>query len=400
MNIEPLTRLAERAGDVTGRADDRLTEVRSRIRTHRRRRTAGAVVGAAALVVAVVAGATLLTGSPDPAPDPAPAPNRVDSSPESVRPLTWTDEFWPSRRIHYGDRVIDTRLDRTKYDFAGMDLTDDGVVVTTVDGRVWLADTTSVRRIATTGVSHSFLGILDVRTGNAGSLAAWITDPGSGDAAIVVYDTARERVVARHRCDLVSCQLRWVGTDSVYWDAYGERPRRLDVTTGEMTVVRPRTLVQEVLGLGRALVVGGSFEGGKVTNGLDVTFVREGTHLRAAVPGTTVPGRLTTAFATTGTPVRLRVPEGYDRARSFTAFQWLDDDRLALMAGAGMGYVPGLPDSPVDSTGYGDILVCQVSTGACRLAARGPGEPQDNNGDQIADDNLRIVPHFGTIGTN
>jgi hypothetical protein len=73
-------------------------------------------------------------------------------------------------------------------------------------------------------------------------------------------------------------------------------------------------------------------------------------------------------------------------------FQWLDDDQLAMMAGAGsMGFVPGLdPDLPEDNDGYGDILVCRMSTGSCRVAVLGPRD----------EDVTRIVPHYGTPGTN
>jgi hypothetical protein len=166
-------------------------------------------------------------------------------------------------------------------------------------------------------------------------------------------------------------------------------------------IVSQRVLAEEMLGQQRTVVVGDSFEDGTVTNGIDLTFVRQGTHLRAAGPGTTVPEALTAAFDSSGDPLRLRPPEGYERAASFTTFQWLDDDRVALMAGAGtMGSVPGLePDVPEVDTGYGDIIVCRTSSGLCRVAVTGPRQFGDLDGDEVID-KLRIVPHYGTPGTN
>ena len=72
MNTEPLTRLAERADGVAGRADTRLAEVHARIETTRRRRTAGAALGTGLLVLAVLAGTWgVRTGLQDPAVEPA-----------------------------------------------------------------------------------------------------------------------------------------------------------------------------------------------------------------------------------------------------------------------------------------------------------------------------------------
>lgn len=400
MSTEQWTRLAQFAEGVTGREDDRVSEVHDRILSIRRRRTAGLVLSAGVLVLATVLGAAALRSSSDlDDPAPAPRPDRVEPTPRTpVRPLTWTDEFWPSRRFNYGDQVIDTRLDRTTYDFAAMDLTDDGVVLTTVDGRVWLADGTTVRQVAKTGVRSSFLARLDVRTGNTGTLAAWIDE-----RALVVYDTADRRVVARHRCLASFCRILWVGTDHVYVENRrgGERTLRVDVATGRASVAPAREVGQAMLDQPRALVVGGSFGTGQVSPGLDLDFIRQGSRLRPLHETGAARDRLETAFDTAGNPVRLRVPADYDRARSFTLFQWIDDDRVAMMAGAGsMGFVPGLdPDLPADDTGYGDILVCRLSTGDCRLAVTGPRAYGDLDGDGTPD-RLRIVPHYGTPGTN
>ena len=151
----------------------------------------------------------------------------------------------------------------------------------------------------------------------------------------------------------------------------------------------------------RTLVLGDSYEAGTVSDGIDVMFINQGSRLVAVGVPEDLGGPLTScgtdrcetsAFDTSGAPVRLRVPDGYVGARSFTVFQWLDDDRIALMAGAGGNFVFGLDnDLPGDNAGYGDILVCRVSTGACELAVKGP---------ELSGDIHRIVPDYGTPGTN
>ncbi len=406
MSIDQLNRLARRADAIAGRPDERLERVHARVRTARRRRTAGAMVGAGALAIAVAVAAGILGGGSGSRPSPAPQPRPDEPAAVSTRPLTYADGLWPTRRIHYGDRVIDTRLDLTDYDFTQMDLTDDGVVVTTTDGRIWLADTGSVEQIGDSGVTHGFLSLVDVSTGNAGSLAAWVDVRRA--PTLVVYDTSSRREVARKPCNPSYCQVEWVGTDVVYFENRrppGEPLRRLDVASGRVTTASEQEYAAELAGQPRNLVVGDSFDTGEALDGIDVVFVREGSRL-VAMPWLNGGARgLTTAFDTSGAPIRLRVPDGYDGARSFTVFQWLDDDRLAMMAGAGgMGFVPGAdPDDPEDNDGYGDVMVCRISTGLCRLALPGPQldeqaaveEPFD-----IPPSQLRIVPDFGTPGTN
>ena len=65
-------------------------------------------------------------------------------------------------------------------------------------------------------------------------------------------------------------------------------------------------------------------------------------------------------------------------ASDYVLFQWLDDDRFAVMAGAAHNEFGwnGFP-------GYGDILVCDIARERCTLAAEGP-----------SDDGYRIVPHL------
>ena len=63
--------------------------------------------------------------------------------------------------------------------------------------------------------------------------------------------------------------------------------------------------------------------------------------------------------ASTGGRLHVSVPDGYD-GQSLGIFQWLDDDRFALVANGG---VKGAP--------IGDLLVCRISAGQCRTVASG-----------------------------
>ena len=94
----------------------------------------------------------------------------------------------------------------------------------------------------------------------------------------------------------------------------------------------------------------------------DPVFAREGTDLIARdYDGA---GELTLIAGSTGEPIRLRVRSGATEATRFELSQWLDDDRLVLFA-----YTDPYGGSEVADEG--DIFVCVVATGNCRLELRG-----------------------------
>ncbi len=64
-------------------------------------------------------------------------------------------------------------------------------------------------------------------------------------------------------------------------------------------------------------------------------------------------------MAATGERLRVRVPDGYD-GQSVGVFQWLDDDRFALVANGGVKNAP-----------IGDLLLCRISAGQCHTIAAG-----------------------------
>ena len=99
-----------------------------------------------------------------------------------------------------------------------MDLTDNGVVFTTVDGKIWFTDGTSIHQIGQGEGYYGHRADANVVTSTSGSRAAWIVQSDQR-AEIVVYDTAADREVARVPCGrLLDCALRsLVGEDHVYF---------------------------------------------------------------------------------------------------------------------------------------------------------------------------------------
>ena len=160
---------------------------------------------------------------------------------------------------------------------------------------------------------------------------------------------------------------------------------RLDVSTGRLERVTAHELAADLAGSPRGLIVGGSPQTGVVSDGYGVVFTVRGARLIPMIEKLLPAGRPrseqdpvsspTKAFDTrTRKQVRFRVPDGYRGAEEFTAFEWLDDDRLALMNAANTW-----------RQATGEILVCRISTGRCELAV---GEKESGG------DTPRIAPHL------
>jgi hypothetical protein len=153
MNGEDLKFLADRAGAVRGRPDQRLAEVHARIRSARRRPAAGAVAGASALVLAILLGIALVTGPTGTDKDheqipPAESPTRTDATTVSTsRPLVYADGAWPMDKIHVGDQTVDISdplpppdNDDGEWGMVFLQVSGDGVLLLTHDGRIWFTD--------------------------------------------------------------------------------------------------------------------------------------------------------------------------------------------------------------------------------------------------------------------
>ncbi len=361
----------------------------------RRRRRAGLALGAAALVVGVVVAGTTLIGhdrrSSGPVTPPTPTVTELPA-PAPTRPLTYADDYrtgppppWRIRSVRYGDRTL-----RPGLNVLHMDLTDDGVALVAENGGVYFTDGSSVERIGSVTIQMNFSDT-DVKSGADGSLLAWFSPP-RPTSHLVVYDTHDRTVVARKAipgCGNDQCWVSAVVGDQVYVDPEPDSSDAdtrsllaLDLTNGSVLRTDPRGLAEDMRGRPRALVVGGSFAGGEVVNS-EAAFEPQGGFLvlrrfvRETADGEGVFTR--GGFDATGRRLHLRLPQGYQPAQvDYSLFQWLDNDRFAVMTGA------------VHSSfgwngfrGYGDILVCDIARQRCDLAAKGPGGGR-----------YRLVPHL------
>ena len=397
MTPEDLKFLAERASTVEGRPEARLDEVRSRIRTARRRRQLGAVTATVvAVVLALTVGSAVLfltdTDQTPPAnpPRPTETPSVVEENQSSVRPLT----FAVDQTIHYGDRTIDVSqyVDR---EVDHVDTTDDGVVFISSERLsavssytdIWFTDGSDTVKIGHTYGSPA--RGYEMKAAATGSILAWWeaslpvrhrVDRERGE--IVVYDTHEGRVVARlpvvARFPGSYGPIQTVYDDYVYWvpdenwcvdldRGFRQCLRyrgvmRLETSTGEQTEVswaayqadrrsRPRMLSGPYTG--DAGLAGPVFHE-------NTAFVRVGDRLVAHDRDVDFTAR----EARTDKALRLRLPSGYTSADTFELVQWLDDDRVAVFA---------YRDRMTEIADAGDIFVCRLSSGRCTLAVKGSG---------------------------
>jgi hypothetical protein len=389
--------LAARAGAVPAPQLD-LAALVSAGETRIRRRRLAAVAAVTAAVLAVVGGAALAgPGTRQTAPQPAvtdhttQAPDVVETQP-AQRLLTYA----VGTTIHWGDRTIDVRNQANKRTGGGkivdyVDATDDGAVFVTGqppvhDGggwglphgpaAVWFTDGSAPVRIGTT--SGSRVRGFGIAPTAEGSTLAWI-DPGTGTqpGAVVVYDTAQMRELARFGDGgpfgdgVAGAVPLAVHDDVVYWSpdgdscgqylwgaAYGcdrtARVMRFDTASGRQSLVS--TADYDADQRARPGLLTGRSHAPQIRRGvMFLSFVRHGNHLIAG--GTWEGGgvEFTPTVALTGQPLRLRLPTGHRSLDDLKLTQWLDRDRVVLVGNYSHG------------TG---LLVCRLSTGSCRVAVR------------------------------
>jgi hypothetical protein len=218
----------------------------------------------------------------------------------------------------------------------------------------------------------------------SGSTAAWFDCTNPAVPTLVVYDTASRHEVARQPVPLCKefCELVDVTSDSVYFDrgVYVGFPRpdyRFDLAANRVHPSTPEEYAEDLKSHPRGLILGDDWQSGTPITG-DGRSLAGGEPLRfAAVESTLEPvisvndrDQVTSAFHTAnGQRLRLRLPVRYDSTATFSPFEWLDDDTVALFGGPG------------------DILTCRLSTGRCIVAVPGPDA-----------DTWRIVPNFPLPG--
>lgn len=412
--------LGERAGAVpVPQLDVAALVVAGESRIRRRRLAVVAAVTTA--VLAVLSGAALLApGSQQSAPPPAGddrthAPDDDDVETRTAgRLLTYS----VGSVIHWGDRTIDVReqLGRKPGRLLSLDYldaTDDGVAF--IQGpvahdrglgfgasAVWFTSGFTPVRIGTT--AGSTVRGFGIATSVSGSLLAW-KEPGDETTEllqrpygpVVVYDTARMREVARFG-GADAFPLEPVYDDVVYWVPDARTCRLTNSQFGPATWCRPSTLVMR---LDRATgaqdrVTWADYQADRrsrpgLLTGPDhrprsciscvispdglyraLSFVRRGHRLvlgadyGLAFRAVTPEDRFAPTVALTGQPVRLRLPPHYEDAERWLIAQWLDPDRVVLLA-------DGEPADVTDRGKTVELLTCALSTGDCRIAA-GPDQ--------------------------
>jgi hypothetical protein len=303
---------------------------------------------------------------------------------EPVKPVTAPARplaYAVGSTIHYGDRSIDVG-EEVQF----LTVTDDGVAFVREplrsqpgDKPLWFTDGSTVERIGTT--SGSPARGYSVEASDTGSLLV-VRPFRMGREYFVVIDTSTGQLIHRDSArfgdrDVVVLSVR---DDAIYWvypadtpcDVEGDREClrhrwvvRYDVAADSLARVpwaqydddlrgRPRTFVGPDRG---TPPVPGTFA-------VDAPFFdRMGTGLVARdYDGAR---ELTLIEARTGEPIRLRVQSGATEATRFEFSQWLDDDHLVLFAYTGLS---------TEIADEGDIFVCALSTGDCRIELRGqPG---------------------------
>jgi hypothetical protein len=347
--------LNERA-DAAGTPDldlgDLIAQGQQRVRRRRRMVLGGT---AAAVVLTVGASVALLqagerTTSPDvPPATNSPSPSNVDvpdDATDGSQPLT----YGLGGTIHYGDRVIEAADDAD-----GLFLVDDGLAIFIDDD----GSSNESRLFLTDGGSDPVeiaRGVGMVTNGETGSLLVWL----DGDD-VVVYDTHTRNVL--DRLPLNGRGLTnpiTVLENAAYWHEYvadtattegRDHLVRYDVSTGARTRASQADFQAETR-TAPPIIVTGSADSTRPAGDFTVVDSQLVVDTGSEEPGP--------AFvAATGERLRMSVPAGHE-GQSLGVFQWLDDDRFALVAEDG-----------VKNTPTGDLLLCRISTAQCRTIASG-----------------------------
>jgi hypothetical protein len=204
-------------------------------------------------------------------------------------------------------------------------------------------------------------------------------DDGMGRPQFVVIDTSTGQVIHRNSAEFGGTfELLSVHDDAVYWVYPRDNPCKLagerecfryrrvlgyDVATDTFGLVSWARYDERVRSRTRTIVgpdpgtppVPGTFP-------LDPVFERRGTDLVARDYDGVRELALTESHS--GRPIRLRIPSGATEATRLEFSHWLDDDRLVLFAYTGS-------EGGTEVADEGDIFVCALSTGNCRVELRG-----------------------------
>jgi hypothetical protein len=271
---------------------------------------------------------------------------------------------------------------------AFIDATDDGVVFeAALDCELWFTDGTTTSVIgssAWTAAPTAHLG--NVVTGDSGSLVVWRDVTSCKDQrthGFVVYDTARREVVGRIPLEDNDGSLLYVDEDQVYFSpqlspgcwvhdihtCHDPHLFRFDVPSGRTTKITLAELDAELSNRARIFV-----------SSLP-ELIEYYSHFRPGASFRQVGSRLAYAYpaalrTTSGDEIRLRLPDGWTAPGPspepegfpgrIQVSQWLDDDHIVVFANDGGGDLPAKE---------GDLLVCRLPDGGCRVAVPRSSRP-------------------------
>lgn len=378
--------MSESLGDLLRRSAEAVPEPHLEVgelvaqAARRQRRQLAVIASATALVAAIMIGFFALRGGQPVRlePAPPPSPSFVHPSPRVARPLVYA----AGRTVHVGDHTFDAGAD-----VQFVDATDDGVVFVTEDSdRWWYSDTlwfndgSKTEAIGRVATEH--IGMFGVYTTNPGSLVVWVEGKRRNESPdrFVVYDTSRHEVVTRLPFTGLYNVLLHVDEGHIFFNPdsgargcwvidvhYCETPHllRYDVASGETRKISKARFEDKLRRVPRMLVLAEpqGDSGTVYTEGGMARFNQVG---RRLVPVDSN-GDPTVVTRLTGEPLKLRVPAGYrSPGDEMSVVQWLDDDRLVLFSNQGAGDLPAQ---------VGDLLVCRLSDGHCRVAVRASSTP-------------------------
>jgi hypothetical protein len=288
------------------------------------------------------------------------------------------------RSVHVGDRSVDTHLDVLSVVAA-----EGGAAFSTFDGALWFTDgatvtqigRTTAARVTATGVEWGPAGQPGDRVvaDDDGPDVAWLEYSSARTArpTIAVFDTSSADTVVRlpfpapagcpacARIVSLHDGAAYVADRPLDLHTGGQSTQasglfRVDLRTGRRTPVPTGSYLRLLETNPRQLVVGTSAGSGLVGDGvgLDFEFVRQQLVAHAVVPEAVYEARTGRALELRGSATMAR---GMGLGDPLELFEWLDDDRVALLdisVTAGLG------------VGEGDIVVCRISTSRCAVAVR------------------------------
>jgi len=319
---------------------------------------------------------------PPAAPMGATRPGVSIGSASSVRPLVYA----VGQTVHVGSRTVDTHLD-----VLSLVAAEGGAAFSTFDGAVWFTDGSAVTKIGmttpaqvtATGVQWGPAGQPNDRivSDDAGPDIAWLEYPdvevGPARPTIAVFDTRSADAVVRRRfpvspvcpscARLVSLQRgvayvadRPLDLHTGAQTAEASGLFRVDLRSGRREPVTTAAYLDVLEHSPRQLVIGTAPDNGLVGDGVgvDFEFVDQQLVAHAVSPQAVYEARSRRLLQLRGSPAMAR---GMGLGDPFELFEWLDDDRFALLD---ISVNPGL------GVRQGDILTCRISTSSCAVAVR------------------------------